>query len=163
MFLYEHRLVKIVRPVAKVVTKGLELPNDHVMDSIEKFVRDLEKLQQFILDESVSSVRLVINPEKMVIAEARRAFTHLNLFGFNTDAIIVNRVLPEEAGTGYFEYETMTEEFVPSKAMHHFQSSQKEALLGVRSILDHVIENFDDTKGKEEDKSSGSHSITISD
>lgn len=112
-----------MRPVAKVVTKGLELPNDHVMDSIEKFVRDLEKLQQFILDESVSSVRLVINPEKMVIAEARRAFTHLNLFGFNTDAIIVN--LPEEAGTGYFDiYETITEEFVPSKAMHHFQSSQ---------------------------------------
>ena len=54
------------------------------------------------MDEEVTSVRLVINPEKMVIAEARRAFTYLNLFGFNTDAIMVNRVLPLEAGTGYW-------------------------------------------------------------
>ena len=45
---------------------------------------------------------MVINPEKMVISEARRAFTYLNLFGFNTDAVIVNRVLPAEAGTGYW-------------------------------------------------------------
>jgi arsenite-transporting ATPase len=47
-------------------------------------------------------VRLVVNPEKMVIAEARRAFTYLNMFGFNTDAIIINKVLPTEAGTGYW-------------------------------------------------------------
>ncbi|WP_141431081.1 ArsA family ATPase [Bacillus sp. 03113] len=102
IFPYERRLVKIARPVAKLVTGGLELPDDNVMDNIENFIRELEILQQFILDASVSSVRLVINPEKMVIAEARRAFTYLNLFGFNTDAIVVNRVLPEEAGTGYW-------------------------------------------------------------
>lgn len=60
-------------------------------------------------------------------------------------------------------HETITEEIVPSKAMRHFRSSHKEALLGMRSMLDHVIENFDDTKGKETDKSSRSRSITISD
>ena len=80
----------------------MELPDENVMDSIESFVRQLEDLQKIIMDSTITSVRLVVNPEKMVIAEARRAFTYLNLFGFNTDAIIINRVLPAEAGTGYW-------------------------------------------------------------
>jgi arsenite-transporting ATPase len=102
IFPYERRLVKMVRPIAKVVSGGLELPDDRVMDSIESFVRELEELQALIADHAVTTVRVVINPEKMVISEARRAFTYLNLFGFNTDAVIVNRVLPAEAGTGYW-------------------------------------------------------------
>jgi arsenite-transporting ATPase len=102
IFPYERRFIKLVRPIAKVVTGGLELPNETVLNSIENFVRELEDLQKMIADTEVTSVRVVLNPEKMVIAEARRAFTYLNLFGFNTDAIIVNRVLPEEAGTGYW-------------------------------------------------------------
>lgn len=102
IFPFERRLIKLVRPISKIVTGGLELPNDAALNSIETFVNDLEKLQKMIMDEAVTSVRLVINPEKMVIAEARRAFTYLNLFGFNTDAIVVNRVMPLEAGTGYW-------------------------------------------------------------
>lgn len=102
IFPHERRLVKMVRPIAKVVTGGLELPDDHVLDSIESFVQDLENLQELITDHAMTTVRLVINPEKMVISEARRAFTYLNLFGFNTDAVIVNRILPAEASTGYW-------------------------------------------------------------
>ncbi|MCL6445119.1 MAG: ArsA family ATPase [Alicyclobacillus sp.] len=102
VFPYERRLLKVVRPVAKVVTGGLELPDDNVLDSLASLVRQLEKLQEIIIDPAMTSVRVVVNPEKMVIAEARRAFTYLNLYGFNTDAIIVNRVLPAEAGTGYW-------------------------------------------------------------
>ncbi|WP_426449515.1 ArsA family ATPase [Paenibacillus sp. S-38] len=103
IFPYERRLVKLVRPVAKAVTRGnLELPSDQVMDSIEAFVRELEELQELLLQPETTTVRIVMNPEKMVVAEARRTFTYLNLFGFRTDAVIVNRVLPEEAGTGYW-------------------------------------------------------------
>jgi len=102
VFPYERRLLKMVRPVAKVVAGGLELPGDNVLDSLASLVRQLEKLQKIIIDPAMTSVRVVVNPEKMVIAEARRAFTYLNLYGFNTDAIIVNRVLPAEAGTGYW-------------------------------------------------------------
>ncbi|MUT67432.1 ArsA family ATPase [Paenibacillus sp. NEAU-GSW1] len=102
VFPVERRLLKIVRPVAKVVTGGLELPDDNVLNSLAAFVRELEKLQKIILDPEITSVRLVVNPEKMVIAEARRAFTYLNLSGFNTDAVIINRIFPAEAGTGYW-------------------------------------------------------------
>lgn len=102
IFPHERRLIKLVRPITKVVTGGLELPDERVLNSVETFVHELEDLQQLIANPSVSSVRVVINPEKMVIAEARRAFTYLNLYGFNTDAIIVNKVLPAEAGNGYW-------------------------------------------------------------
>ncbi|QYR21966.1 ArsA family ATPase [Paenibacillus sp. sptzw28] len=101
IFPYERRLVKVMRPVAKLVTGGLELPSDETMNSIERFIHDLEDLQGVLLDPEVTSVRIVLNPEKMVISEARRSFTYLNLFGFHTDAIIVNRVLPDEAGEGF--------------------------------------------------------------
>lgn len=102
VFPVERRVVKLIWPVAKVVTGGLELPDNQTMDSLGKFVSELQGLQKIIMDGEITSIRVVLNPEKMVIAEARRAFTYLNLFGFNTDAIIVNRVLPEEAGVGYW-------------------------------------------------------------
>jgi len=101
IFPHERRLIKIVRPVAKMVTGGYELPSDDVLDTIEVFIRGLEELQQLLVNPEVTSVRLVLNPEKMVVSEAKRSFTYLNLFGFNTDAVIVNRVLPQEAAAGY--------------------------------------------------------------
>ncbi|HEX7057338.1 MAG TPA: ArsA family ATPase [Bacilli bacterium] len=102
IFPFQRRMLKVARPVAKVVGKGLELPSDAMVDTIGSFVRQLANLREMIADTKTTSVRLVVNPEKMVIAEARRAFTYLNLAGFNTDAVIINRILPEEAGVGYW-------------------------------------------------------------
>ena len=98
---HQRRLLKLARPVAKIVTGGLELPDNKVMDNIEKLFRRVIEVQSLLLDHSVTSVRIVLNPEKIVISEARRSFTYLNLYGFNTDAIIVNRVLPSDADVGY--------------------------------------------------------------
>lgn len=103
IFPNERKLIKLVRPVAKLVNR-IELPSDDVLDSIEDFARGLEEMQRIVLDPEITSVRIVLNPEKMVLAEAKRSFTYLNLFGFNTDAIIVNRVLPDEAGEGFFAH-----------------------------------------------------------
>lgn len=103
IFPTERKLIKIVRPVAKIV-KDIDLPSDDVLDSIERLARGLEEMQRLVLDSEITSVRIVLNPEKMVLAEAKRSFTYLNLFGFNTDAIIVNRVLPDEAGKGFFAH-----------------------------------------------------------
>lgn len=102
IFPHQRRLLKLARPVAKIVTGGLELPDNQVMDNIEKLFRRVIEVQNILLDHSTTSVRIVLNPEKMVISEARRSFTYLNLYGFNTDAIIINRVLPAEANVGYF-------------------------------------------------------------
>ncbi|MGG3575154.1 ArsA family ATPase [Bacillus gobiensis] len=101
IFPHQRRLVKLARPVARIVTGGLELPDNKVMDNIEGLFRRVIEVQSLLLDHSITSVRIVLNPEKMVISEARRSFTYLNLYGFNTDAIIVNRVLPVDADVGY--------------------------------------------------------------
>ncbi len=103
IFPNERKLIKLVRPVAKLVNR-IELPSEDVLDSIELFARGLEEMQRIVLNPEITSVRIVLNPEKMVLAESKRSFTYLNLFGFNTDAVIVNRVLPDEAGEGFFAH-----------------------------------------------------------
>ncbi|GGD61278.1 ArsA family ATPase [Paenibacillus nasutitermitis] len=103
IFPAERKLIKLVRPVAKL-TKNIELPSDDVLNSIERLARGLEEMQRIVLNPKITSVRIVLNPEKMVLAESRRSFTYLNLFGFSTDAVIVNRVLPDEAGDGFFSH-----------------------------------------------------------
>ena len=60
------------------------------------------RLHAVLSDRGLSSVRLVVNPEKMVIRETQRTFTYLNLYGYVTDAIVCNRVLPASVGDGYF-------------------------------------------------------------
>ncbi len=102
IFPFQKRMAGLVRPVARLVTGGFEPPTRDALDAIEQLFRQVEQMQALLRDPAVTSVRLVVNPEKMVLAESRRTFTYLNLFGFNTDAIVVNRVLPERAGSGYF-------------------------------------------------------------
>jgi arsenite-transporting ATPase len=103
IFPFQRRMAGLVRPVARLVTGGgFEPPTKDALDAIEQLFRQVEEMQVLLRDPAITSVRLVVNPEKMVLAESRRTFTYLNLFGFNTDAIVVNRVLPEVAGSGYF-------------------------------------------------------------
>lgn len=101
IFPWQKKALRIARPVVKMAAKGLELPDDDVVNAIELLVRHLTELQKILLNPAITTVRIVLNPEKMVLAESRRSFTYLNLFGFRTDAIIVNRVWPAEAGDGY--------------------------------------------------------------
>ena len=101
VFPFQRRVARVVRPIARAAT-GLEVPSEEVLDSVDHLFRQVEEMNRLLLDPAVTSVRIVLNPEKMVLAEARRSFTYLNLFGFNTDAVVVNRVLPEEAAAGYF-------------------------------------------------------------
>lgn len=101
IFPTKRRLVKLARPLVKMVGGGLELPPEPVMDEMEQLLFELRAMQELLLNPEIASIRLVLNPEKMVIAEARRSFTYLNLFGFNTDAVIVNRLLPEAVGDSY--------------------------------------------------------------
>ncbi|SFJ84543.1 ArsA family ATPase [Thermoflavimicrobium dichotomicum] len=103
IFPFQRRVARLARPVTKLVTGGFELPDEESLSEIEQLFRKVIEIQNILLDHATTSIRVVVNPEKIVIAEARRAFTYLNLYGFNTDAIIVNRMLPEEAGVGYWE------------------------------------------------------------
>lgn len=86
LFPLQRRALKVARPIAKVAMGGLELPSDDVVSSIDRFWSHLAELQELLLNPAITSVRIVLNPEKMVLAESRRSFTYLNLFGLQTAA-----------------------------------------------------------------------------
>jgi arsenite-transporting ATPase len=101
IFPVERQVVKTIRPIVSKLTT-LPIAGDQVFGAVERLHRNLEAVKLILTDAKVSSVRLVVNPEKMVIAEARRTYTYLGLFGYRVDAVVVNRVLPEEITDPYF-------------------------------------------------------------
>jgi arsenite/tail-anchored protein-transporting ATPase len=101
IFPIERRVVGALRPVAKRVT-SFPLPGEDVYAAVRRFYDRLDGVRRILIDEGTTTVRLVVNPERMVIAEAKRTFTYLNLFGYRVDAVILNRVLPEEISDPYF-------------------------------------------------------------
>lgn len=100
VFPWERRVVAAARPFARSLL-DIPLPTDEVFQDVERLVRNLVAMNEILRDRSATSIRLVMNPDKMVVKEAMRTFTYLNLYGYLTDAVVVNRVLPPEAD-GYF-------------------------------------------------------------
>ncbi len=94
VFPAERRIVKALRPVLSRAA-GVPMPHDTVFDAIERLHSDLEQVRE-ILTGADASVRLVLTPETVVVAEARRSLTTLSLFGYRVDGVIANRVFPDE-------------------------------------------------------------------
>jgi arsenite/tail-anchored protein-transporting ATPase len=101
IFPVERRVVKTIRPLLSRLT-SMPIADDRIFAAVERLHRNLDGVRQLLTNERMSSVRLVVNPEKMVIAEARRTYTYLSLFGYRVDAVIVNRIIPEEVNDPYF-------------------------------------------------------------
>jgi arsenite-transporting ATPase len=88
-------------PLARTLF-DLPLPGDAVFDDVERLARNLVAMNGILRDRSRTTVRLVTSPDRMVVKEAMRTFTYLNLYGYLTDAVVVNRMLPAETADGYF-------------------------------------------------------------
>jgi arsenite-transporting ATPase len=101
IFPVQRRLVKGVRPIVTRMTT-LPIAGDRFFGAVERLHRNLEAVHRILTDEQASTVRLVVNPEKMVIAEARRTYTYLGLFGYRVDAVVVNRIIPDDVEDPYF-------------------------------------------------------------
>jgi arsenite-transporting ATPase len=101
IFPVQRRVVNAVRPLVSRMT-SLPIAGERFYAAVERLHRNLEAVRRILTDEKASSVRLVLNPEKMVIAEARRTYTYLGLFGYRVDAVIVNRIIPEDVTDPYF-------------------------------------------------------------
>ena len=101
IFPIERKVARVVRPVLGQMT-SMPLPEDALHGSIERLYRNLEDVRDLLADTQTTSVRLVTNPEKMVVAEARRTYTYLSLFGYHVDAVVVNRLLPDEVTDPWF-------------------------------------------------------------
>ncbi len=102
MFPVGRKVAKVVRPVVSRMS-SMPIADEQVFDSVSQFYERIDGIKDILGDPEVTSTRLVMNPEKMVIAEARRTYTYLGLFGYAVDAAIVNRVLPDVVTDPYFE------------------------------------------------------------
>src|ERR1041384_1635880 len=101
IFPFHRGLLKAVRPLANRVSP-VELPTDSYFANIAELFGKLDGIPELLEDARITSVRLVTNPEKMVLRETQRAFVYFSLHGLTVDGIIVNRVLPEEVTDLYF-------------------------------------------------------------
>ena len=94
------RVSKLGGPLLERIT-GLPMPHEEVFHAAERLLHRLEHLHRLLSDPDRTSVRVVLNLEKLSIAEAQRSFTYFHLFGYPSDLVIANRVFPEKVG-GYF-------------------------------------------------------------
>jgi arsenite/tail-anchored protein-transporting ATPase len=102
IFPIQRTVLRSVRPVAKRVT-DMPLPSDDVLAAVKDVYDELQGMGPLLQDPRRSSIRIVLNPERMVINESQRLYTYLNLFGFPVDAVVANRVLPPQARSEYFD------------------------------------------------------------
>ena len=102
VFPHERQLLAAARPLARSLL-DISLPGEAVFADVRRLVGNLIAMNDILRDSARVSVRLVMNPDKMVIGEAMRTFTYLNLYGYLTDAVVVNRVFPEAVEGTYFD------------------------------------------------------------
>ncbi len=101
IFPLERQAMRIAGPLLKGLT-DLPIPSDDVFVAVRDLILQLDRMHQLLAEPQKSSVRLVLNPEKMVIKEAQRTFTYLNLYGYSTDLVVSNRIIPEKVADQYF-------------------------------------------------------------
>jgi arsenite-transporting ATPase len=102
LFPMGRRVNKVVAPVLGRLT-SLPVAGDDVFAATRRFYDRLDGVKELLSDPETTSVRLVVNPERMVIAEARRTYTYLSLFGYRVDAVVANRLLPDTVTDPWFD------------------------------------------------------------
>src|SRR5262245_31924566 len=101
VFPAQRNVTKAVRPLlARMVS--MPLAGERVFDAVRDFYARLDGVRDVLTDGEVTSARLVVNAERMVVAEARRTYTYLSLFGYHVDAVIANRLLPDAVVDPWF-------------------------------------------------------------
>lgn len=100
-----QRMSVALRPLVEPIFKplvGFSLPDQAVMDAPYEFYEQIEALEKVLTDNAVTSVRLVTNPEKMVIKESLRAHAYLSLYNVATDLVVANRIIPDTVSDPFF-------------------------------------------------------------
>jgi arsenite-transporting ATPase len=109
VFPLERQILAAARPLARTLL-DIQLPSQAVFADIQRLSKNLIAMNEILRDRDRCTVRLVMNPDKMVIGEAMRTFTYLNLYGYLTDAVIVNRIFPSDVGDYFAGWRRVQEE-----------------------------------------------------
>ena len=119
IFPFQRNVLKAVRPIANKVAP-FELPTDKYFVNIRDLFEKLEGVDEILEDPGITSVRLVTNPEKMVLRETQRAFVYFSLHGLTVDTVIVNRVLPAEVMDAWFNEWHQSQQEILSEIEEYF-------------------------------------------
>jgi len=149
-----RRVSRVVSPlVARMTT--LPVADDGVFAATERFYERLAGVREILGDGRRTSVRLVVNPERVVIAEARRTHTYLSLFGYHVDAVVANRLLPDDVSDPWFarwkalhaeHLATIDEGFAPVPVLRvALQPDEPVGLHALRSVADALYGDEDPT------------------
>jgi arsenite/tail-anchored protein-transporting ATPase len=109
VFPLERQILAAARPLARSLL-DIQLPSSAVFADLQRLSQNLIAMNEILRDRERCTVRLVMNPDKMVIGEAMRTFTYLNLYGYLTDAVLVNRIFPAEVGDYFAGWRQVQEE-----------------------------------------------------
>jgi arsenite/tail-anchored protein-transporting ATPase len=109
VFPVERQILAAARPLARSLL-DIPLPTGAVFEDIQRLSRNLIAMNEILRDRERSTIRLVMNPDRMVIGEAMRTFTYLNLYGYLTDAVVVNRIFPSDVGDYFAGWRRLQEE-----------------------------------------------------
>lgn len=101
-FPLERKIAKTLRSMRKKSIMTMPIPNDDVYASIQELFDSIGALKELLCDPQQTSVRIVLIPEKIIIAETQRAYTYLSLYGYAVDCVVANRILPDEVKDSYF-------------------------------------------------------------
>ncbi|HOK27478.1 MAG TPA: ArsA family ATPase [Methanomassiliicoccaceae archaeon] len=144
---YSEKLYKMVKNMLKIarMTVGrvvdAPLPSEDLLRDLEDMAARMRRVQAILTDPKITSIRLVVNPEKMVINETKRAFTYFCLYGLTVDGLVVNRLYPEDSNNGCFRekieeqrkyMQVIKESFSPLRVMTSYQ--QPVELVGIKSL-----------------------------
>jgi arsenite-transporting ATPase len=109
VFPLERQILAAARPLARSLL-DIPLPSQAVFADIQRLSQNLIAMNEILRDRAACTIRLVMNPDKMVIGEAMRTFTYLNLYGYLTDAVVVNRIFPSNVGDYFAAWRRVQEE-----------------------------------------------------
>ncbi|MCJ7562839.1 MAG: ArsA family ATPase [Thermoplasmata archaeon] len=154
---YFDHLFHMVRNVLKIarVTIGrmvsTPLPSDKFLEDLENLRERLRYVRDLLTDPEITSVRLVVNPEKMVITETQRAYTYLCMYGYTVESLVINRIIPEGLSDVYFDgklkeqkehLDTIESIFAPLKTFK--ASLMPREVLGGKSLESLALQLFGD-------------------
>jgi arsenite-transporting ATPase len=101
-FEIERKGARLLRPLMRGFDVGRLIPREEFFDAFERLYEEIDDVRQILIDGDRTSARLVVNPTRVVVEETRRSFAYLSLYGIATDAVLVNREMPDSVGEGYF-------------------------------------------------------------
>jgi len=101
LFPIQKKLLPKVKPILEK-TLSLPLPEEEVYETVEELYNKLVAIKNILVNKEVCSIRLVLNPEKIVIKETQRAFSYFHLYGLRVDAVIVNKIFSDDIEDNFF-------------------------------------------------------------